>query len=117
MRARLNTYAGYSVGSAVVWAAILVVARRRLDPQTRNMLRLGCGGWWAGWASATIARAGFPPPKPLEPATEKRLGIVSLVLVAFGLGSVIRLFITGERSSPATPVHRARRILSRRGPD
>ena len=41
MRTRLNTYTGYSVGCACVWAAILAVGQRRLDPETRSMLRLG----------------------------------------------------------------------------
>lgn len=100
---RLNTYAGYSSGCAAVWAAILVVAQRRLDSQTRNTLRLACGGWWGGWTSATIARVSFPPPKKLDPATEKRLGRVSIVLVALGLSSVVRLLITGKRAAGGLP--------------
>jgi hypothetical protein len=92
-----NTYTGYGVGCGVVWAVILLVAQRRLDSQNRNMLRLVCGGWWSGWTSATIARAGYPPPKRLRPEAEKRLGIVSIVLVAVGLISVVRLLITGKR--------------------
>jgi hypothetical protein len=82
-----------------VWAVILAVAQRRLDSQTRNTLRLVCTGWWSGWTSATIARVGFPPPKKLTPQAEKRLGIVSLVLIAVGLVSVIRLLVTRERSA------------------
>jgi hypothetical protein len=92
-----HTYTGYSIGCAAVWAVILLVAERRLDSQNRNMLRLVCSGWWSGWMSATIARAGYPPPKKLKPESEKRLGIVSIVLVAVGLISVIRLLITGKR--------------------
>jgi hypothetical protein len=107
-KGRLNgTYTGYSVGCAVVWAVILLVAQHRLDAQNRNMLRLVCGGWWSGWTSATIARAGYPPPKRLRPEAEKRLGIASIVLVAVGLISVVRLLITGKRpSSWATPLPR-----------
>jgi phosphatidylserine synthase len=97
--ARLNTYTGYSICCAAVWAVILVVAQRRLDSQTRNTLRLAFGGWWSGWTSATIARVSFPPPKKLKPGTEKRLGIVSIGLIAVGLISVIRLLITGKRSA------------------
>ena len=96
VRARLNTYTGYSVGCAAVWAVILAVAQRRLEPETRNALRLWCVSWWSGWTSATIARAGYPPPKKLTPAGEKRLRSVSLVLVALGLISVIRLLVTGR---------------------
>ena len=81
MKERLNdTYTGYSVGCAVVWAVILLIAQRRLDSQYRNMLRLVCGGWWSGWTSATIARTGYPPPKRLRPEAEKRLGVLSIVL-------------------------------------
>ena len=94
---RRNTYAGYSIGCAAVWAAILAVGRRRLDAETWDSLRLGCAGWWTGWTSATIARAGYPPPRKLTPQAEKRLGIVSLGLVALGLISVIRLLVTGKR--------------------
>ena len=99
IRPRLNNYTGYSVGCAAVWAVILAVAQRRLDTQTRKTLRLACSGWWAGWTSATIARVRLPPPKQLEPATEKRLGIVSIALVALGLGSVVRLLVTGKRAA------------------
>jgi hypothetical protein len=40
-----------------------------------------------GWASATIARIGYPPPRPLTPGGEKRLRIISIVLVALGFAS------------------------------
>lgn len=95
---RPNTYTGYSIGCAAVWAVILVVAQRRLDSQNRNMLRLVCGGWWSGWTSATIARVSYPPPKKLKPGTEKKLGIVSIALIAVGLTSVIRVLATGKRA-------------------
>lgn len=97
MTARLNTYTSYSLGSAGVWGVILLLAQRRLDPRTRSTLRLVCGGWWMGWTSATIARAGCPPPKPLTPAREKRLRIVSIALVALGLTNTIRMLATGKR--------------------
>jgi hypothetical protein len=80
----------------VVWAVILAVAQRRLDPQARNTLRQACGAWWSGWMSATIARAGYPAPKELGPRGKKRLENVSLVLVAAGLLGVVRLLITGK---------------------
>jgi hypothetical protein len=56
-----------------------------------------CGGWWIGWTSATIARAGYRPPKPLTPAGEKRRRIISTVLVALGLTNIIRMLATGKR--------------------
>ena len=95
-RAR-NTYTGYSVGCAVVWALILLVARRRLDPDARKMLERTCGAWWTGWTSATIARAAYPPPKPLEPEAERRLADVSLGLIALGFIGIVRLFASGHR--------------------
>lgn len=97
MRTRLNTYTTYSIGCAGVWGAILLVAQRRLDAQDRNTLALVCGGWWIGWTSATIARIGFPPPKALSPAADKRLRIVSIVLVALGLTNTIRFLASGKR--------------------
>jgi hypothetical protein len=97
MRTRLNTYTAYSIGCAGVWGVILLLARRRLDAQTRNTLRLVCGGWWMGWTSATIARIGYPAPKQLTPAAEKRLRIVSIALIAIGLINIIRVLATGKR--------------------
>lgn len=103
MRTRRNTYTAYSIGCAGVWAGILLVARRRLDSQTLNTLRLVCGGWWMGWTSATIARIVYPAPKQLTPAAEKRLRIVSIVLVALGLTSTIRMLAAGKRSPRTAP--------------
>ena len=62
MSARRNTYTAYSIGCAGVWSVILLLARRRLDSETRNRLWLVCGEWWMGWTSATIARGTFYPP-------------------------------------------------------
>jgi hypothetical protein len=103
MRTRLNTYTGYSVGCAGVWAAILAIGQRRLDPDTRSTLPLVCGGWWVGWTSATIARVGYPPPNRLTPRGERRLRTGSLILVAAGLISVVRLLATGTRREPGPP--------------
>ena len=94
---RLNTYSAYSAGCAGVWGLILLAARRRLDPDARNTLQLVCSGWWIGWTSATIARIGFPPPKQLTAAQQKRLRIASSVLVALGLANAIRMLVTGKR--------------------
>jgi hypothetical protein len=99
MRAWPNTYTGYSVGCASVWGAILLLGQRRLDPQTRNTLRLVCAGWWMGWTSATIARAGYPPPKPLTPTAERRLRTGSIALVTVGLASTARMLATAKRES------------------
>ena len=101
MSVQRNTYTGYSIGCAGVWGVILLLGRRRLDSQTWNMLRLVCSGWWLGWTSATIARIGYPPPKQLTAAAEKRLRLVSIVLVALGLTSVIRMLASGKRPKGA----------------
>jgi hypothetical protein len=102
MRPQRNTYTGYSIGCAGVWGVILLIGRRRLDTQRWNTLRLGCGAWWMGWTSATIARIGYPAPKPLTPAGAKRLRNVSLVLVALGFASTLRMFVAGKRPPTST---------------
>jgi hypothetical protein len=96
-RTRLDSYAAYSLGCAAVWAVILVLAGRWTDSRTRDTVRLVCVGWWSGWTSATIARLSYPPPKKLRPRTSDRLASVSLVLVAVGVISVIRVLVTGRR--------------------
>lgn len=98
-----SSYTGYSIGCAGVWSVILLLGRRRLDSQSWNTLRLVCGGWWIGWTSATIARVGYPPPKPLTPTAQKRLRTISIVLVALGLASTLRVFAAGKRSPVGTP--------------
>jgi len=89
------SYARHGIGSAVVWAAILLAARRRPDSATREQLTTVCGGWWLGWVSASIARLGAAPPRPLTPEAERRLQRISLVLVALGFGSVARVLRSG----------------------
>jgi hypothetical protein len=103
MRPRRDTYAGYSIGCAGVWGVILLLGRRRLDAQTWNTLRRVCGGWWIGWTSASIARIGLPPPQPLTPTGERRLRIVSSVLVALGLTNTARMLAAGKRTPEDTP--------------
>jgi hypothetical protein len=103
MRPQRNTYTGYSIGCAGVWGVILLLGRRRLDAQTWNTLRLVCGGWWTGWTSATIARIAYPPPKRLTAANDKRLRNISIVLIALGLASTLRMFATGKRPPRSTP--------------
>jgi hypothetical protein len=99
---RLNTYTAYSIGCASVWGVILL-AGRPLDSQTRNTLRLVCGGWWMGWTSATIARIVYPQPRQLTAASEKRFRVVSIVLVALGFTGTIRRLATAKRAPRAAP--------------
>jgi hypothetical protein len=97
MRARLNNYTAYSVACAAVWAAVLLVAQRVANAETRKMLQMGCGAWWSGWTSATIARVVYPPPKKLGPRGDKALQVVSVPLVALGLGNAIRFIWAGRK--------------------
>ena len=97
MRSRLDNYAAYSVGCAAVWATILLAAQRVADAETRRTLQLGCAAWWSGWASATIARAGYPPPKRLGPRGERALQVTSVPLVALGIGNAMRFIWAGRR--------------------
>lgn len=103
MSSRTNTYTAYSIGCAGVWGLILLFGRRRLDPEAFKTLRLVSGGWWMGWTSATIARIGYPPPKPLTPTGVKRLRNISIGLVALGLASTARLLIASKPTSHSEP--------------
>ena len=87
------------MGCAGVWALILASGRRWADPEDWDRLRTTCAGWWMGWTSATIARAGYPPPKPLDPATEKRIANASAVLVAVGLAGVVRSLASSRHAT------------------
>ncbi len=44
---------------ALIWAIVAVTATN----ETRSRVFLIFAGSWVGWLSATIARAGYPPPK------------------------------------------------------
>ena len=60
---RHQSYVTYSIGCAIVWAAILG-ALAALDEKDRlHKILPVCGGWWMGWTSATIARYVYPSPK------------------------------------------------------
>jgi hypothetical protein len=55
-----KTYAGYSIGCAVVWGAILTVVSVMRPDRLHSFLMVGAG-WLIGWISATIARSVYPP--------------------------------------------------------
>ncbi|MDA8309668.1 MAG: hypothetical protein M0Z46_03480 [Actinomycetota bacterium] len=63
MRIRQQSYAAYSVGSVIVWAAILGVLAALGEKEKLRKILLVFGGWWLGWTSATIARFVYPPVK------------------------------------------------------
>jgi hypothetical protein len=56
-----------------------------------------------GWTSATIARIVYPQPRQLTPASEKRLRVVSIVLMALGFTSTIRRLATAKRAPRTAP--------------
>jgi membrane-associated phospholipid phosphatase len=63
MTHRLNTYTAYSVGCAIVWAVILIAVAAGASAAKRHTFLLLFAGWVIGWASATLARYVYPPPK------------------------------------------------------
>lgn len=73
MRARLNLkgYTAYSIGCAVVWAAVLAVVSTEAKADKFHRILLVFGGWVIGWVSATIARYVYPPPKSHRRRTGK----------------------------------------------
>lgn len=63
MRQRFRTYTAYSIGTAIVWGVVLLVAWL-IDPSsTLHTFWLISLGFFLGWLSATIARVVYPPPK------------------------------------------------------
>lgn len=61
MGRRLNTYAAFSVGCFLVWAAILAIYATHTLTSSAP-IGLIFAGWVLGWLSATIARSIYPPP-------------------------------------------------------
>jgi hypothetical protein len=56
-------YWAYSIGVAVVWAAILGVMAVGKHKSKLDTFLLVFGGFAIAWASGTIARYVYPPPK------------------------------------------------------
>ena len=61
--ARRNTYTAYSIWSFVAWAVIWAVLAITQTSGTLGYVLICFIGWVIGWASATLARALYPPPK------------------------------------------------------
>jgi hypothetical protein len=76
MRVRHKSYAAYSIGCAVVWAAILAVTAVAATQKTLHTLLLVFGGWAIAWVSGTFARYVYPPPQRWrrcpEPTADQR---------------------------------------------
>lgn len=63
MSHRSQSYTAYSIGCAIVWAAVLAVVAAFGGKERLDRILPVFGGWWIGWTSATIARYSYPPPK------------------------------------------------------
>jgi hypothetical protein len=59
----LNSYLAYSVGCAIVWGVIWIIVGIVGTKHTTDRIAPVFGGWVIGWASASIARVVYPPPK------------------------------------------------------
>ena len=60
---RYRNYWVYSIGLAVAWAIVLLLARVVGGPDKAQIFLLVFGGFFIGWVSTTIARYVYPPPK------------------------------------------------------
>ena len=56
-----RSYWGYSLGLALVWAALLGITATR-DRSKLETILLVFGGFAIAWTSGTIARYVYPPP-------------------------------------------------------
>jgi hypothetical protein len=63
MNPRTRSYTTYSIGVAIVWAVLLLLASLFASASTRHDIFVVFGGFAIGWLSATIARYVYPPPK------------------------------------------------------
>lgn len=63
MGRRRQSYTAYSIGCAIVWAAILGALAASGEKERLRRILPVFGGWWLGWTSATIARFVYPPPR------------------------------------------------------
>jgi hypothetical protein len=61
--AATESYTADSIGCAVVWAVILIAVAATAATAKLHVHLLVFAGWTIGWASATIARYLYPPPK------------------------------------------------------
>jgi hypothetical protein len=59
---RFNTYKAYTVGCVIAWAVLWIVVGTQSSETTKERVLFAFLGSVLGWASATIARAVYPPP-------------------------------------------------------
>jgi hypothetical protein len=77
VRLRRRSYTAYSLGCALVWAAALGALAAIGDRDRLRRVLPVCGGWWIGWASATIARSVYPPPDVAATMGAREAGAVA----------------------------------------
>jgi hypothetical protein len=70
--ARMNTYGAYAIGSFVAWAVIWAILGVTEKKVTLGYIFAIFFGWGIGFASATIGRALYPPPKKVYLTGESR---------------------------------------------
>jgi hypothetical protein len=61
--ARMNTYGAYAIGSFVAWAVVGGILAATEKKVTLGYIFAIFFGWCIGFASATVGRALYPPPK------------------------------------------------------
>jgi hypothetical protein len=61
-----GSYTAYSIGVAVVWGVLLILATVFDPAMRRHDVYLVGAGFALGWLSATIARSVYPPPKKAQ---------------------------------------------------
>ena len=64
--ARMNTYTTFSIGTFIAWAVIWAILGATEKKVTLGYIFAIFFGWCIGGASATIARALYPPPKKVH---------------------------------------------------
>jgi hypothetical protein len=59
---RFHSYRAYTVGCVIAWSIVWIIVGTQASETTKERVLFFFLGWLAGWTSATIARAVYPPP-------------------------------------------------------
>lgn len=66
---RMNTYTAYGISFFAAWAVLLAVCAATVPSKTLRYIFAMFFGSVIGWASATLARVVYPPPKKRQTAS------------------------------------------------